>query len=81
MGLPGFDVMSWYGFFVPVKTPAAIVKKMHDDTVAILAEPGHEGAAGAARRCRHRSTPEVLAPSSSRNGDVGADHQGIRHQG
>jgi tripartite-type tricarboxylate transporter receptor subunit TctC len=38
-GLPGFDVSSWYAFFVPVKTPAAIVKKLHDDTVAILAEP------------------------------------------
>ena len=24
---------------MPVKTPAAIVKKLHDDTVAILAEP------------------------------------------
>ena len=38
-GLPGFDVTSWYAFFVPVKTPAAIVKKIHADTVAILAEP------------------------------------------
>src|SRR5436190_16681587 len=38
MGLPGFDVISWYGFFVPARTPAAIIKKMHDDTVAVLAE-------------------------------------------
>jgi tripartite-type tricarboxylate transporter receptor subunit TctC len=38
-GLPGFDVTSWYGLFVPTKTPAAIVKKLHDDAVAILAEP------------------------------------------
>jgi tripartite-type tricarboxylate transporter receptor subunit TctC len=38
-GLPGFDVSSWYAFLLPVKTPAAIVKKLHDDTVAVLAEP------------------------------------------
>ena len=37
--LPGFDVTSWYSFFVPVKTPPVIVKKIHADTVAILAEP------------------------------------------
>jgi tripartite-type tricarboxylate transporter receptor subunit TctC len=37
-GLPGFDVTSWYGLFLPVKTPADIVRKLHDDTVAVLAE-------------------------------------------
>ena len=38
-GVPGFDVTSWYAFFVPVKTPAEIVAKLHADTVAVLAEP------------------------------------------
>jgi len=38
-GLPGFDVTSWYSFFLPAKTPPAIVKRLHDDTVAILVEP------------------------------------------
>jgi tripartite-type tricarboxylate transporter receptor subunit TctC len=38
-GLPGFDVTSWYALFVPIKTPADIVKKIHADTAAILAEP------------------------------------------
>jgi tripartite-type tricarboxylate transporter receptor subunit TctC len=37
--LPGFDVTSWYAFFVPIKTPAEIVRKIHADTVGILAEP------------------------------------------
>ena len=36
-GIPGFDVVSWYALMVPVKTPADIVKKMHDDTVAACA--------------------------------------------
>ena len=38
-GLPGFDVTSWYAFFLPVKTPPEIVRKINADTVAILAEP------------------------------------------
>lgn len=38
-GLPGFDVPGWYAFFVPAKTPPAIVRKMHADTAAVLAEP------------------------------------------
>src|SRR5262245_6661111 len=42
-GVPGFDVSSWYAFFVPVKTPPDIVRKIHADTVAILAEPAVKG--------------------------------------
>jgi tripartite-type tricarboxylate transporter receptor subunit TctC len=38
-GMPGFDVAGWYAFFVPVKTPAEIVRRMHVDTAAVLAEP------------------------------------------
>ena len=38
-GVPGFDVSSWFGFFVPGKTPPAIIKKMNEDTVAALAHP------------------------------------------
>jgi tripartite-type tricarboxylate transporter receptor subunit TctC len=38
-GLPGFDVSGWYAFFVPARTAPAIVKKMHADTAAALAEP------------------------------------------
>jgi tripartite-type tricarboxylate transporter receptor subunit TctC len=38
-GVPGFDVTSWYGFFVPARTPAGIVRQMHSDTVAALHDP------------------------------------------
>jgi tripartite-type tricarboxylate transporter receptor subunit TctC len=37
--LPGFDVTSWYAFFVPIKTPADVIRKIHADTVTVLAEP------------------------------------------
>ncbi|TMJ32448.1 MAG: tripartite tricarboxylate transporter substrate binding protein [Alphaproteobacteria bacterium] len=42
-GVPGFEVISWYGFFVPAKTPAEIVAKMNADTIAALADPSVEG--------------------------------------
>jgi tripartite-type tricarboxylate transporter receptor subunit TctC len=38
-GVPGYDVSSWYALYVPANTPGEIVKKLHSDTVAILAEP------------------------------------------
>jgi tripartite-type tricarboxylate transporter receptor subunit TctC len=38
-GLPGFDVSSWYALFMPVKTPAEIVRKVHTDAVAAITYP------------------------------------------
>ena len=38
-GLPKFDVPGWYSFFVPAKTPQAIVQKMTADTIKVLGEP------------------------------------------
>jgi tripartite-type tricarboxylate transporter receptor subunit TctC len=35
--VPGFDVSSWFAFFVPAKTPAEIVDRMNKDSVAALA--------------------------------------------
>ena len=42
-GVPGFKVVSWYGFAVPVKTPTEIVMKMNADTIAALADPSVQG--------------------------------------
>jgi tripartite-type tricarboxylate transporter receptor subunit TctC len=42
-GLPDFNVSGWYAFFVPARTPPAIVKKIHADTAAALAEPAVRG--------------------------------------
>jgi tripartite-type tricarboxylate transporter receptor subunit TctC len=38
-GLPGFDVSSWYALFAPAKTAPEIIRKMHADTAAALADP------------------------------------------
>ncbi len=38
-GFPGFETVSWFGLLVPAGTPAAIVKKLNQDTVKVLAQP------------------------------------------
>src|SRR6516165_9782118 len=42
-GVAGFNVISWYGFFMPAKTPREIIKKMNADTIAALANPNVQG--------------------------------------
>jgi tripartite-type tricarboxylate transporter receptor subunit TctC len=37
--VPGFDVFSWFGFFVPAKTPPEVIAKLNADTNAALAFP------------------------------------------
>ena len=38
-GLPGFEVNSWYGVFVPAKTPPAIVKRLNAELNRVLSLP------------------------------------------
>ena len=45
-GLPGFEVTSWYGLFVPAKTSEQIVKTLHAEAVKALALPDVKEAIG-----------------------------------
>jgi tripartite-type tricarboxylate transporter receptor subunit TctC len=38
-GYPGFEFTSWGGLLAPARTPAAIVRKLHLETVKALALP------------------------------------------
>jgi len=38
-GVAGYDVSSWYGIYLPAKTPPDIINKMNADMVAMLSEP------------------------------------------
>ena len=38
-GLEGFDVEVWFGLFMPVKTPSAIVKLVEEATLQLLNDP------------------------------------------
>jgi len=38
-GYPGFEAVPWFGLMAPAGTPAAIVERLHRDTVKVLAQP------------------------------------------
>ena len=37
--VPGFEVFSWFGFFVPIKTPGEVIARINADTNAALVHP------------------------------------------
>ena len=39
LGVPGFDVSSWYAMFAPAKTPPELIRKIQADVVTALADP------------------------------------------
>lgn len=38
-GLPGYNIEFWYGMFLPAGTPAPIVRKVYEATVAAMQQP------------------------------------------
>ena len=60
-GVPGFDVFSWFGFFVPAKTPPEIIAKINADTNAALAYASVKSRFDELGATPKGSTPEELA--------------------
>jgi tripartite-type tricarboxylate transporter receptor subunit TctC len=61
VGVPGFDVSSWYAFLAPAKTPPEIIRKMHADTVAALTDPATKQKLEALGVVIRASSPDELA--------------------
>jgi tripartite-type tricarboxylate transporter receptor subunit TctC len=61
VGIPGFQVSSFFAFFVPARTPPEIVRKMSADTVAALADPAAKARLEQLGYTVIGSTPEALA--------------------
>jgi tripartite-type tricarboxylate transporter receptor subunit TctC len=38
-GFPGYVFASWYGLVAPARTPAAVINKLHADSVKVLKDP------------------------------------------
>ena len=38
-GLPGYELVTWFGFLVPAATPGAVVRRLHEDTLKAMASP------------------------------------------
>ena len=60
-GVPGYAVQSWYGVFVPAKTPSEIVNKMQADVAAALADPAVQARFEPLGVTVASSTPQELA--------------------
>ncbi|HYH40910.1 MAG TPA: tripartite tricarboxylate transporter substrate binding protein [Burkholderiales bacterium] len=37
--VPGFELITWYGIFAPIRTPAAIVRRLNTEIVKVLNDP------------------------------------------
>lgn len=64
-GVPGYDVSSWYGLYVPAKTPPDIVKKINADVVAMLRAPAMQEKFAPLGVLVASSTPEELAAKNT----------------
>ena len=53
-----FDASTWFGFFVPVNTPVAVIQKLHDATVEAMERPPCRSASR--RSARRRSRPSAV---------------------
>jgi tripartite-type tricarboxylate transporter receptor subunit TctC len=60
LGVAGVDVDLWYAFFLPAKTPAAQVKRLHTELAAVLQLPEVRDLLGRAGMDAAHSTPEEL---------------------
>jgi tripartite-type tricarboxylate transporter receptor subunit TctC len=60
-GVAGAEVSSWSAFFVSAKTPPELIRKIHADTVAALAEPAVREKLEQGGVVVIGSTPEELA--------------------
>jgi tripartite-type tricarboxylate transporter receptor subunit TctC len=60
-GLNGFNVSSWFGFYVPARTPTEVIRRINADTIDALAAPGVGEKFDELALTRVGSTPEELA--------------------
>ncbi len=60
-GVAGFDISSWYGLFMPGKSPPELIAKVNADMATILAEPAIKGRLAPLGIEAASSTPAQLA--------------------
>lgn len=60
-GLPGYEVSSWTGLFVPTGTPKAIIERLNAETVRIAHEPDYLSRMKAIGTDVATSTPEEFS--------------------
>jgi tripartite-type tricarboxylate transporter receptor subunit TctC len=65
-GLPGFEMVSWFGLYAPAGTPAAIVTRLNGEMAKVLVLPEVKSALGAQGLEVSPGTPEQLGDYTKR---------------
>jgi tripartite-type tricarboxylate transporter receptor subunit TctC len=60
-GLPGFDVVAWFGLFAPAQTPKPIINRLSEETRKALAAPDTRKLLAEVGAEPLGSTPEVFS--------------------
>jgi tripartite-type tricarboxylate transporter receptor subunit TctC len=60
-GFPGYESTSWHGIVVPAKTPAALVRRLHDEFAKITRSPDVKGRLESQGAAVIGNTPEEFA--------------------
>jgi tripartite-type tricarboxylate transporter receptor subunit TctC len=60
-GVPGYEVTSWYGMYVPAGTPPAVVARLNADISKVLALPDVKAWIEAQAGVAGGGSPEALA--------------------
>ncbi len=60
-GLPGFEMLSWFGLLAPAATPRAIINRLNAETIKALTTPEMKSAIGAQGSEVMSGTPEQFA--------------------
>jgi len=60
-GMPGFQVSEWHGVVVPAGTPDAVIRRLHDEIVKVLALPAVKERLQKAGAQPVGSTPQEMA--------------------
>ena len=61
LGFPGFEVIGWFGWVAPAKTPPPIIQRLHGEIVQVLREPSTRERLLALGAEPADSTPEQFA--------------------
>ena len=60
-GLPGFEMLSWFGLLAPAATPRAIINRLNAETIKALSAPDMKSAISAQGSQVMSGTPEQFA--------------------
>jgi tripartite-type tricarboxylate transporter receptor subunit TctC len=64
-GVPGYDVSSWYGLYLPAKAPPDIIKKINADMITMLGQPAIKEKFAPLGVLAQGSTPQQLATKNA----------------